>query len=88
MRGKLVVGNWKMNGGLATNAALLRALAAGWQPASGREAAVCVPFPYLPQARDVLMGTPWRWGAQDLSEHGSGICDRSRPFVTAPVRRR
>ena len=25
MRGKLVVGNWKMNGGLASNAALLDA---------------------------------------------------------------
>jgi hypothetical protein len=29
MRGKLVVGNWKMNGGLAANAALLSAIAAG-----------------------------------------------------------
>jgi len=31
MRGRLVVGNWKMNGGLAQNAALLSALAAGWR---------------------------------------------------------
>ena len=35
MRGKLVVGNWKMNGGLAANAALLVALAAGWNAPAG-----------------------------------------------------
>ncbi len=72
MRGKLVVGNWKMNGGLAFNASLLTALAAGWKGRAGRDVAVCVPFPYLGQARDVLAGTPWRWGAQDLSEHAAG----------------
>lgn len=72
MRGKLVVGNWKMNGGLASNAALLTALAAQWQPKPGRAVAVCVPYPYLGQARDVLGGTPVRWGAQDLSEHAAG----------------
>lgn len=72
MRSKLVVGNWKMNGGLASNAALLTALAGGWQGQAGRDVAICVPFPYLGQARDVLAGTAWRWGAQDLSEHAAG----------------
>jgi triosephosphate isomerase len=33
---------------------------------------VCVPFPYLAQARDVLAGSPIAWGAQDLSMHGAG----------------
>jgi len=72
MRGKLVVGNWKMNGGLAANAALLSALKAGWQPAAGREIAVCVPYPYLPQAQAALAGTAIGWGAQDVSEHDAG----------------
>lgn len=72
MRGKLVVGNWKMNGGLAANAALLVALLAGWKPRDGRDVAVCVPFPYLGQARDALSGSPWSWGAQDVSPHASG----------------
>ena len=35
MRGKLVVGNWKMNGGLAANAALLGALTADWTGMAG-----------------------------------------------------
>jgi triosephosphate isomerase len=72
MRGKLVVGNWKMNGGLAANAALLDALRAGWTPRDDRSLAVCVPFPYLGQARDALRGSPLAWGAQDLSPHAGG----------------
>jgi triosephosphate isomerase len=72
MRSKLVVGNWKMNGGLADNAALLVALLAGWKPREGRAMAVCVPFPYLGQARDALAGSPIGWGAQDVSPHAAG----------------
>jgi triosephosphate isomerase len=72
MRAKLVVGNWKMNGGLRSNAALLDGLVAGWRGLPGRSMAVCVPFPYLAQARDVLAGSAIAWGAQDLSMHGAG----------------
>lgn len=72
MRGKLVIGNWKMNGGLASNAALLRDLTAGWQATPGRELAVCVPYPYLVQAQAALSSSPIAWGAQDVSEHASG----------------
>lgn len=71
-RGRLVVGNWKMNGDGRANAALLGALASGWQPAAGRELAVCVPFPYLAQAREWLQGSAVAWGAQDVSEHAAG----------------
>ncbi len=72
MRGKFVVGNWKMNGGLAANAALLAELATGWTPESGRGIAVCVPYPYLAQAGAALRATTIAWGAQDVSEHESG----------------
>lgn len=72
MRDTLVVGNWKMNGGLAANDALLVALLGGWKPPSSRTLAVCVPFPYLGQARDALADTPIAWGAQDVSAHASG----------------
>jgi triosephosphate isomerase len=72
MRGKLVVGNWKMNGGLRSNAALLDALTAEWNPAPGRTMAVCVPYPYLGQAQAALTGTPIAWGAQNVSEHLGG----------------
>jgi triosephosphate isomerase len=72
MRGKLVVGNWKMNGGLAANAALLSALVAGWKPMPDRQMAVCVPYPYLAQVAAVLGGHAIAWGAQDVSEHAAG----------------
>jgi triosephosphate isomerase len=72
MANKLVVGNWKMNGGLRANAALLEALAADWTPAADRAIAVCVPFPYLGQAQAALSGTTIAWGAQNVSEHASG----------------
>ena len=69
MRKKLVAGNWKMNGSLAENAALLAAI----KPAlAGIEAAVCVPFPYLAQAQAALAGSSIAWGAQNLSEQGKG----------------
>jgi len=72
MRGKLVVGNWKMNGGLAANSALLSELIAGWKPLPSRQIAVCVPYPYLAQAAAALGASPIAWGAQDVSEHASG----------------
>lgn len=63
----LVVGNWKMHGSKAVNADLLKALRDA--PAPGFPVAVCVPFPYLHQAADLLSGSSVGWGAQNLSEH-------------------
>src|SRR5215470_16551681 len=69
---RLVVGNWKMHGGLVANAELLAALLAEWQGATGCDMAVCVPFPYLAQAQAVLTGSSIAWGGQNVSEHSSG----------------
>jgi len=72
MRGKLVVGNWKMNGGLAANAALLSELVVAWKATPGRGIAVCVPYPYLAQVAAALANSAIGWGAQDVSEHAAG----------------
>ena len=72
MRDKLVVGNWKMNGGLKENDALLGSLRSDWQAASGRQLAVCVPYPYLWQAQAALSGSAIAWGAQNVSERERG----------------
>ena len=72
MRGRLVVGNWKMNGGLRQNDALLAELRAGWAPPPGREMVVCVPYPYLWQAQAALSGSVIGWGAQDVSQYAGG----------------
>jgi triosephosphate isomerase (TIM) len=72
MRSKLVVGNWKMNGDLRQNDALLAGLRSGWAGRDDRQMAVCVPAPYLWQAQAALSGSSIAWGAQNVSEHAAG----------------
>ena len=72
MRTKLVVGNWKLNGSLAGNEALLKAVQAGVSAAKDRICAVCVPYPYLAQMGTLLRGTAVAWGSQDVSRHEKG----------------
>ena len=71
MNGKLIVGNWKMNGSLAANQDLVRAVIAGLSGASCK-AAVCVPAIYLPPVQQLAGGSPLLWGAQDVSTHEQG----------------
>jgi triosephosphate isomerase (TIM) len=69
----LIAGNWKMNGSLAANEALVKAMLDGLAGhASGADAALCVPAPYLAQLRSLLTGSPVGWGAQDVSSHEQG----------------
>lgn len=72
MRGKLVAGNWKMNGSLAQNQALLAAILPALAPLKGAEFALCVPFPYLAQAQQALKGEKVALGVQDVSQFESG----------------
>jgi triosephosphate isomerase len=69
---KLVVGNWKMHGRVSENATLLAALVGGTQLERALQVAVCVPHPYLEQARSLLAGSAVQWGAQDVSAHLQG----------------
>jgi triosephosphate isomerase len=72
-RAKLVIGNWKMNGRLVENEALLSAIAQAVQSLhEGVILGVCVPSPYLAQARDILNGTPVGYGVQDVSAYTHG----------------
>ena len=71
MKKKLIAGNWKMNGGLAANEALLSALRDGvGQPAC--DIAVAVPTAYLAQVQALVAGSPIAVAAQDVSAHESG----------------
>ena len=71
MKKKLIAGNWKMNGSLAANEALIEALRQGLeQPAC--DVAVCVPMPYLAQARALCDGSEIMLGAQDVSAYANG----------------
>jgi triosephosphate isomerase (TIM) len=84
MRRKLIAGNWKMNGSLAANAALLQDVAAGLPAAPKVQVAVCVPAVYLPQLQALCAAVPslaaapgakmaaWDYGSQDVSAHDKG----------------
>jgi triosephosphate isomerase (TIM) len=68
---QLIAGNWKMNGSLAENDALVRALVAGLRDAQCN-VAVCVPAPYLAQVQMLRAGSALELGAQDVSQHAQG----------------
>ncbi len=70
MRKKMVAGNWKMNGGLASNESLLQQLRSVDVSRAGM--VVFPPFPYLQQCVDHAAGSGLEIGAQDLSEFENG----------------
>ena len=75
MKQKLIAGNWKMNGSLAANEALVHGIAQGLQAAlSGQHAqvAVCVPAAYLSQVQQLTHNSGIDLGAQDVSAHEQG----------------
>ena len=69
---KFIAGNWKMNGDLASNQALVQELLAGiGQP--GCDVAVCPPAAYLAQVQALLAGQDAiALGAQNVSQHENG----------------
>jgi triosephosphate isomerase len=75
MKQKLIAGNWKMNGGLAANEALVQGLKSGLAQALGHQhaqVAVCVPAAYLSQVQQLVAGSGINLGAQDVSAHEQG----------------
>ena len=75
MKKKLIVGNWKMNGTLASNQVLIDSLLSGagaLSPGVKADVAVCVPSVYLAQLQSLLKGSPIALGAQDVSQHAVG----------------
>lgn len=72
MRIKFVAGNWKMNGTLATNQALLQALLPTLSQIAGVKSAICAPYPYLAQVQQFLSGSGLSWGAQNVSQFDAG----------------
>ena len=72
MRTRLVAGNWKMNGSLASNQELLQAIVPALAPLHGAHCAVCVPYPYLAQAQRGLQGSNILLGAQDVCRFDAG----------------
>jgi len=75
MKQKLIAGNWKMNGSLAANEALVQSVQQGLvQALGGKQAqvAVCVPMAFLSQVQQLVKGSDMALGAQDVSAHEQG----------------
>ena len=61
-----------MHGSLTQNRTLLDSVAHGVTALRTVQCAVCVPYPYLFQAQQLLQHTSVAWGAQNLSQHEKG----------------
>ena len=77
MRPLIVIGNWKMNGNLASNEDWIKTVARGMESGmpSGRKFAVCPPFPYLTQCASLIKEHSLAFlslGAQDASADIAG----------------
>jgi triosephosphate isomerase (TIM) len=75
MKQKLIAGNWKMNGSLAANEALVHGVQQGLAQALGgkhAQVAVCVPAAYLSQVQQLVKGSGIDLGSQDVSAHEQG----------------
>jgi triosephosphate isomerase len=75
MKRKLIAGNWKMNGSLAANEALVHGVQQGLAQAFGgkhAQVAVCVPAAYLSQVQQLVKGSGIDLGSQDVSVHEQG----------------
>jgi triosephosphate isomerase len=73
MRKPIVIANWKMNGSLHANQALMTKMLAKLRPFRKTvDIAICPPSPYLFQIRDLLGYTGLSLGAQNASAAKSG----------------
>ena len=71
MRRSLVVGNWKMNGTLASAQLLAKGIIAGLGSVDA-DIAVCVPYVYLPAVSELVQGTALGLGSQNIADKASG----------------
>ncbi|MEQ1531090.1 MAG: triose-phosphate isomerase [Methylococcales bacterium] len=71
MRQSLVVGNWKMNGSLASTELLAKGIVAGLGTNSAA-IAVCAPYVYLPSVGEIVKNTRLALGSQNVADKSSG----------------
>jgi len=74
MSRKLVIGNWKMNGNLAANDALLGDILEQLPLLPTIDVVVCPPFPYLYPVARMLRNSMMTLGAQNLATSMAGAC--------------
>lgn len=72
MRRPLVVGNWKMNGSLASVRQLLAGILDGVGKDAPCDVGVCPSFVFIPEVAQILAGSPVLLGSQNVADQVSG----------------
>ncbi len=72
MRGKLVAGNWKMNGSLESIRNLMDGIKKGADAVKSTQIAVCPPAVYIPEVAGLAAGTAIAVGSQNICDEDSG----------------
>ena len=72
MRKPVVIGNWKLNGSLADNKTRLQEMVKALCYQRNIDIGICLPYPYLFQAQQLLANTTIMWGAQNVSQFTQG----------------
>lgn len=72
MRPKIIAGNWKMNGSVASIQLLLQAILENFPKVSDLTTIVFPPAIYLPLVRDLLKSSSLSWGSQNVYKNDFG----------------
>ena len=82
-RASFVMGNWKMNGSVASIKNLLSTLKEGLSVESCVNTVVFPPAIYLPLVEQLLTGSDIAWGAQNIypKDHGAFTGEISLPML-------
>ena len=69
---KIIIANMKMNGSLSFNADYLNTIKIDFNNYKNLNIGLCLPYPYLYQAKEFLEGTNIGWGSQNVAKFENG----------------
>jgi len=71
-KNKIIIANMKMNGSLGFNETYLTTIKNKFNKYKSISIGLCLPYPYLFQAKKILTGTKIRWGSQNVAKFEDG----------------
>jgi triosephosphate isomerase len=71
-KNKIIIANMKMNGSLSFNETYLTTIKDKFNKFTSLSIGLCLPYPYLFQAKEILAGTKIRWGSQNVAKFEDG----------------
>ena len=71
-KSKIIIANMKMNGSLSFNETYLKTIKNKFNNFKNLSIGLCLPYPYLFQAREILTDTKIRWGSQNVAKFENG----------------